>query len=111
MFPTWKTLFPYGRAMPIFLKDRFLAKAEEVMSDIQTELLKSQLSPGKRPTQEQLEVVLRRVEAMKRQIEEGLAPPKEARYRRLGRLLVDEWPLGHSLAIEISKLEDLFLRL
>ena len=92
-------------------KDRFLAKAEEVMSDIQTELLKSQLSPGKRPTQEQLEVVLRRVEAMKRQIEEGLAPPKEARYRRLGRLLVDEWPLGHSLAIEISKLEDLFLRL
>ncbi len=89
---------------------RFLAKAEVVTSAIQAELGRDGRRPGEQPTTEQLEAVLRRIEAMRRQIEEDSAPPKHARYRSLSRMLVDEWPLGHSLANEITELEDLYVK-
>lgn len=91
-------------------KNRFLVKAEEVISAIQEQLRKSKAAWDMEPTPEQLEVVLLRVEAMKRQIQEDSAPPRTARYRRLSRMLVDEWPLGHPLATAVSELEDLYLK-
>ncbi len=87
-----------------------MAKAEVVTSAIRAELGRDARTPGDQPTPEQLAVVLRRIEAMMRQIEEDSAPPKHARYRRLSRMLLDEWPLGHSLANQITELEDLYLK-
>jgi len=96
--------------MATLSKNRFLAEAEEVISAIREELGKGRATSGEQPTSEQLAVVLRKVEAMKCQIEEGSAPPKDARFRRLSRMLVDEWPLGHPLATAITELEDLYLK-
>lgn len=96
--------------MTTLARNRFLAKAEVVRSAIREELERGRTTPGGQPTSEQLAVVLCKVEGMKRQIELGAAPPREAQYRRLSRLLVDEWPLGHPLATAISELEDLYLK-
>ncbi len=89
---------------------RFFSKAEEVTSAIRERLGKSEEMIGKQPTPEQLEAVLRKIEAMKQQIREEQGRPRRSRYRALTRMLVDEWPLGHNLAAEIIELEDLYLK-
>jgi hypothetical protein len=67
-------------------------------------------APG-HPTREQLEVVIRKVLAIKQAVETGAVPQPELRHRTLARELVDEWPLGHDLATDVIELEDAYIRL
>jgi hypothetical protein len=90
-------------------ENRFLVQAQDVVALIYERLANAGAISEPLPTPEQLRIVLRRIEVMKRQIEDGSAPPRESRYRKLARILVDEWPLGHPLANKISELEDLYL--
>lgn len=92
-------------------EDGFLTRADQLASAIRDELEASQDSPGARPTARQMVVVLRRIEAMRSHVRAGSVPPRPSRHRRLSRLVVDEWPLGHPLALQISDLEDLWLTL
>ena len=43
--------------------------------------------------------------------ESGAIPPIERRYAELSRMVMDQWPLGHSLANSISTAEGEYLAL
>jgi hypothetical protein len=42
-------------------------------------------------------LVKQRLRSMVASVESGTLPPVESRYAELSRLIVDHWPLGHSL--------------
>ena len=49
--------------------------------------------------------------AMLDQVSSGKLPPRAARHPVLARMVVDQWPIRHALAYEVSEVEALYRRL
>jgi hypothetical protein len=58
-----------------------------------------------------LPLMKQRLRSMVASVESGTLPPVESRHAELSRMIVDQWPLGHSLGNSISTLEREYMSL
>lgn len=86
---------------------KFIEHAEKVLASIDQY---SRLG-GAEVTREQLETAKGLIQKMIQIVINNQLPPKANRSKLLTRIIVDEWPLGHSLGSSISKLEEEYTRL
>ncbi len=85
----------------------FIEAAKNLLSKIET-----YEQSGTEPIRlEDLQTVALAVQRMVDEAEKGNLPRRESRTRALTRMVVDQWPLGHSLGKAISELEENYINL
>lgn len=87
--------------------DAFVKRAEAVLRRIE---IYAQSNQQEIPPQD-LDLARREIEAMVASVRGGATARNHGRARNLSRLIVDQWPLGHSLGNAISEIEAEYGRL
>lgn len=60
---------------------------------------------------EQIDLVLARLRRMQEEAEASELPSADKRTKNLTRMIVDQWPLGHSVGKLVSETEEAYCRL
>ncbi len=87
--------------------DAFISKAEALLSQMEV----YDTSAGARISSRDLAVVKRQVTLMILAAKEGRLQQRELRHKTLTRMVLDQWPLGHTLGKMVAEVEEAYSRL